>query len=331
MNVTRIAASAAAIILVSTAAASASPTPRSDFVLPNVISVDTASHTGVFPIHKGSSHGKSVWFIVTDASDASVAKRLGAVFAPSLAGIGGAATQHASASYAFDGAPDFSGSRTYVASAGGFPPKSATPGGAGDARYSPYVHVDGIPGVINAPIIATGDSGFDVTTHTNTEDRVVAIDTSKETATLALARGFVNDRPVYYISTETSDAGASSIERATFVPKLAKAAPGSFIPIGVVVDGSNQGLAYLATQTPLGEDATLANAARIGSPFNVLSLAPSLSHPYSASGFSPLWNALFVKAKQHQRLTNYAGVAALASPVGILVNCPVVAYDDSPR
>ena len=331
MNPIRMAASAAVIILASSAAAAASPTPRTDVFLPNVISVDTATHTAVFPIHKGSSHGKTVWFIVTDASDASVAKRMGAVFAPSLAGIGSAAMQHASASYVFDGAPDFAGSRTYVASAGGFPPKSATPGGAGDARYSPFVRVDGVPGVINAPIVATGDGDFDVRTHTNTEDRVVAIDTSKKTATLSLARGFVNDRPVYYISTETSDAGASSIERATFVPKLAKAGPGSFIPIGVVVDGSSQGLAYLAMQTPLGEDATLANAAQIGSPFNVLSLVPSIAHPYAASGYSPLWNAMFVKTKQSQRLTNYAAVATLAAPVGILVNCPVVAYDDSPR
>ena len=331
MNATRIAASAAAIILTSSAAASASPTPRTDFFLPNVISVDTSTHTAVFPIHKGSSHGKTVWFIVTDASDASVAKRLGVVYAPSLASVGSAATQHSTASYVFDGAPDFSATRTYVASAGGFPPKSATPGGAGDSRYSPFVRVDGIPGVINAPVIATGDGNFDVTTHTNTEDRVVAIDTSKGTATLSLARGLVNDRPVYYISTETSDAGASSIERATFVPKLAKATPGSFIPIGVVVDGSKQGLAYLATQTPLGEDATLANAARIGSPFNVLSLVPSMANPYSAAGYSPLWNAMFVKAKQSRRLTNYGAVAPLAAPVGILVNCPVVAYDDSLR
>jgi hypothetical protein len=301
--------------------------------LPSALSVNREQHTAVLPVRKGSAHGKTVWYIVTDASDASVAKKLGAVYAPDLTGIGAAATQSAkmvNGALQFDGAPDFSPTRSYVASKGGFPPASFHAGGVGDANYSPFVRVQGWPGIINASIVATGDGPYDVAAHTNTADRLIAIDTSKKTGTFVLAQGFVNDRPVLYLSTEASVALPAAVERAIYVPKLAKANASAVIPIGLVADGSMnadpQGLAYLALKTPLGKDATGANAGTIGSPFNVLSLVPNIAAPYVLNGYSPLW-AVNVVGKARMRLTNYAQIAA-ANPQkpGFLVNCPVVAY-----
>lgn len=322
--------------LAGAAAASAAPAAKSEKILPSVISVDTTTHTAVLPLHRGEFHGKSVWYIITDASDRALAQRNHVVFSPSLATIGAAAIQRITVTNGvaqFAGIPDFSPTRTYVASESGFPPKSATPGSVGDAAYSPFVNASGMDGILNAPVVAVGDGPFDVTTHTNTEDRVIAIDTKAKTVTLVLARGFVNKKPVYYISTEASDPIAASVERATFVPKLAKADAGSTIPIGVVVNGpikasAAQGLVYLSLHTPLADDATAANASTIASSFNVLSLVPNTAKLYAQNGYSPLW-AVQVVPKNDARVTDYASYAALTpKPAGFLVNCPVIAFGD---
>ncbi|HTW83370.1 MAG TPA: hypothetical protein VMD91_04770 [Candidatus Sulfotelmatobacter sp.] len=306
-------------------------------ILPSVLTVDTKAHTAVLPVYRGTAHGQAVWYIVTDASDVATARRLHVIFSPALATIGDEATQTATRAGGrldFAGAPDFAPTRTYVASAGGFPPTSATPGGLADAAYSPFVRVAGEPGVLNAPIVATGDGPFDVTHHANTEDRVLAIDTTRMTVTLTLARGFVNGKPMYYISTEASDPVAAAVERSTYVPRLAKAHASATIPIGVVANGptapaSAQGLRYLALDTPLDRDATLANAPEISAPFNVLSQVPDVARPDDANAYSPLWTAYVVARPQTARLTSYAALAGQQpSAAGFVVNCPVIAFGD---
>ena len=318
------------------AVAPASTLPKAQLTITSAISVDTTNHTVTLPLHEGISGGKPVWFIITDSSNAAVAKRLGVNFAPSLDSLGSAAIARVTKSgdaYVYPAAPDFTKTRTYVASATGFPPKSAQPGATASDAYSPFIRAAGYAGVLNAPIVATGDGPFDVTKHTNTEDRVIAIDASKKTVTLVLARGFFNGKPVYYLSTEASDPVASSVERATYDPILAKAAQAAEIPIGVVVNGPQtgsapQGLAFLALKTPLDQDATASNVATIMSSFNVLSLAPDLKHPYADNGYSPLWTVQAVGAPQTKRLTQYSQIAPLAKPAGFVVNCPVVAFGD---
>jgi hypothetical protein len=325
----------AASAVFASAPVQAAEVPHSQFTISSAISVDSSNHTATLPLYRGIEQGETVWYIITDASDASVAKHFGVNYAPSLAKIGDAATQRATkdpgGTYTFEGAPNFSAARTYVASASGFPPASATPGGKGDSEYSPFVRAEGFAGVLNAPIVAIGDGTFDLTTHANTEDRVVAIDTSKHTVTLVLARGFFNDRPVLYLSTDASDPVASSVERAIYAPRLSKASAEAEVPIGVVVNGPQtgdapQGLAYLTLHTPLSSAATPENAATIGSPFNVLASAPELANPYADNGYSPLWNAVVVGTPQKSRLTNYAQIAAQGKDAGFVVNCPVVAY-----
>jgi hypothetical protein len=313
--------------------------PHSQFTITSALSVDTTAHTVTLPLHRGIEEGKTVWYIITDVSDARIAQRLGVNYAPSLARLGPAAIQkgirNPDGTLTFAGAPSFTGTRTYVAGANGFPPQSATPGSTGDPAYSPFVTLtNAMRGVVfNAPIIAAGDAPSDVATHVDTGDRVVGIDTQKMTVTLILARGFFNGKPVYYFSPDASDPVAASVERATYAPNIGKASGAAEIPIGVVVDGPQrgeapQGLKYLALRTPLREDATAANAATIGSPFNVLSLAPDLAHPYADNGYSPLWNVMVVGAPQTARHTGYGQVAPLAKPAGFVVNCPVVAYGD---
>jgi hypothetical protein len=328
-------AACAATVVVGTQAASAATLPNSSFFFRSIVSVDDGRHTVTLPLHRGLAKGETVWYVVTDASDVSVARKEGVDYAPDIARLGDSAIAKAATRAGvvqFPGAPDFSPARSYVDGTTGFPPKSAKPGGVADDAYSPFVDVDGHGGVLDAPIVATGEGPFDVTTHSNTEDRVVAINTASKIVTLVLARGFVGGKPVLYLSTEASDPIVASVERATYVPRLAKADSAGAIPIGVIASGpqlgSNvQGLAYLALKTPLGDDATVANAADIGSPFNVLSLAPDIAHPYAENGYSPLWSVFVVGDAQANRLTSFAEVAPVAKPAGFEVNCPAIAFD----
>lgn len=310
---------ALAAFILAPVAANAGTLPRANLTITSAISVDTTAHTVTLPIHRQNLAGTTAWYVVTDASTASAARKLGVNYAPSLRSI----------ALFRSAAPDFSPARMYVASASGFPPASASAGGTAPAGYSPFIHLDGA--VVNAPVIATGDGPFDVTAHSNTEDRVIAIDTKAMTATLVLARGFFQGKRIYYFSTEASVEAPASVERSTYEPNLAKI--GTAIPIGVIVNGpqdptNGQGLAFLALRTPLGADATAANAASIGSPFNVLSIAPSLQAPYADNGYTPLWSVDLVDAAQTKQLTDFAAIAPLAKDSGIVVNCPVVAYGD---
>jgi len=305
-------------------------------VLKSALSVDGTKHTVTLPLYRGTHNGTTVWYIITDASDVSEAKKLNVVYSPNLANIGDGALQHVTKrgdTYIFEGAPTFSSNRTYVASKTGFPPTSATPGSIGDANYSPFVRADGVPGVLNAPIVASGDGNFDVTSHTNTEDRVVAIDAQAKTVTLVLAQGFVDGKTVNYLSTEASDPIAATVERATYTPKLKHANAAAVIPIGVVVDGprsagDGQGLAFLALDTPLEKAATPSNVASIGSPFNVLSLAPNPANLYAQNAYSPLWDVRVLPKAQTTQIKDFATFAALGpKPAGFVVNCPVVAFE----
>lgn len=307
--------------MLSPAAAPAATLPRTQLTITSAIRLDTKTHTVTLPLHEQQLGGVTAWYIITDASTAKAAKRLGVNFSPSIAAFSDLRTA----------APNFAPARTYVASATGFPPKSATPGATAPTGYSPFIRQDGA--ILNAPVVATGNGRFDVTTHSNTQDRVIAIDMKKMTVTLLMARGFFNGKPIYYISTEASDPVASSVERATFEANLAKITSTAQIPIGVIVNGPQtgkapQGLAFLTLHTPLDKDATAANVSTIMSSFNVLSLAPKIGALYAPNGYTPIWSVAVVGTPQAKRLTSYSQLAALTKPARFVVNCPVVAYGD---
>ena len=325
--------------------AAAATLPRSHIVLPSAISVDPVAGTATLPLHRGTAAGKTVWYIVTDSSDQADAKRRGVIFSPLLAGVGTdctaclrAATE-SEAGIAFPGAPDFSPTRVYKPGPTGFPPAAAAPGATATSTYAPFLKIGNA--VVNAPIVATGDGPFDITTHTNTADRVVAIDAVNHRVTLLLARGFANGKRVLYLSTEASDPGAAAIERAIYVPSL-KAKNGT-IPIFVIANGSNQGLAYVSLHGDALE-ATAANVTSLASPMNILASFPTGP---GAAAYSPLWAvnvaawSSSAKAAHQDVVLKSAGEIAAqgakltapgggpVGPVGFVVNCPVVAYVDT--
>ncbi len=207
---------------------------KSRQTITSAVRVDLTRDFATLPLHKGSVGGETVWFVITDVSDADMASQLGINHSPKLANatrdcpacvqevltddpvLGQAAVQ-------FQGVPDFSLTRTLTPAPkpATFPPLSFTVGAQAGAGYSPYVRVDGTDIVFNAPIVAIGDGPFDVTTHTNTHDRLLGIDTEKMTADLLFVRGFANGRAIAYLSFDSSDAFTATIERSTFTPALA--------------------------------------------------------------------------------------------------------------
>lgn len=343
----------AAIALLTFAAGpvNAAELPRDHIVLKSALSVDPQQNTVVLPLYKGTAAGKTVYYILADSSNKTQAQELGLNYAPT---IDKAYTQSGSGSpqaLTFAGAPAFSSGRIYRPSATGFPPADAKPGSTADDSYSPFVKLpDGT--TLDAPIVATGTAPFDVTTHRNTADRVLAIDTDKKTVTILLAHGFFNGARVLYLSTDASDPGVATIERATYTKRLAESSPASQQPIVALANGQTgannpqaQGLAYLALDGRLSQAAVLADSAAFGSPLNIL--ATFASGP-AAAGYTPLWAANVgawsknaVAKGQNVRVASIAQAFTLAGsgaitspdgkhlgPIGVVVNCPVVAFID---
>jgi hypothetical protein len=300
-------------------------------------------------LHRGSVKGAPVWYILTDSSDAATSAKLGLLYSPLLAAAGDA-IQPVSGSvdaFQFSGGVDFAPHRELHVDATGAP-SVAKPGSVGDAAYSPLVRVGADGPVFNAPIVASGAAPHDVTGHTDTLDRVVAIDTKDArhaTVTLVLARGFTNGQPIAYISTDASVDGPAAIERSTYAPRLKKI-PGGTIPIDVFFNGTHQGIPFAGKMGHLASDATPENAATIGSPLNVQATFPGPGS--SSNGYSPLWSvypALWSKAAisagKTSVLRSSAAVAAAAGQnlitapdgkpfgaAGITVDCPVIAFED---
>ena len=317
-------------------------TPGATLTLKSAIALDVASQTVTLPLHRASVAGAAQWYIVTDSSVSNDAKRRGVNFAPTLGEVGTNCTTCV-ADLDHRSAPDFSPERVYDGGSAGFPPIVAKPGATASATYSPFVRVGSA--VINAPIIATGDGPFDVTTHSNTQERVLAIDTKANTVTLLLARGFFAGKSILYLSTEASDAGAAAIERATFVPSLAKA-QNAKIPILALANGADQGFAFAAKSGHLANDATAENSANLLASLNIITSFPIGA---TAAAYTPLWDANIgswsaaaIGGGEAKRLKSAADVYAHAAehhitspdgkafgPVGIVVNCPVIALLDS--
>jgi hypothetical protein len=312
--------------------------PRENLVLESTLQVDLTAETVRLPLYKGTANGHDVWFILTEASDSGLAHNSGLNYAPKLANIAigcpdcvqtvtldsptadqnkfGPATVH------FQGEPDFTPTRTLVPGPNGFPPASFSPGAVAGSGYSPFIQIAGSSVVYNAPIVATGDGPFDVTTHTNTADRVLGVHIAQPPfpsgqfleswVDLLVVKGFDAGQPILYLSTEAGDPLASVLERATYVPVLAKAAYNGgddflgssrerlfgFINGQTGADNRQaQGFQHLVLDGHASQDASAGNTALInalrngGDLLNVFGDFPTLADPRHAQAYSPLWDA----------------------------------------
>lgn len=173
---------------------------------------DAAAHTVSLPRYDGSSQGRPVTYVITDASTKEAAERLGVNWAPRLANAAGTAgVQHVSGSarsLSFPATVDFAPQRVVVPGPTGFPPNAAVPGAVGEAGYSPLVLLaDG--SILNAPQLVNASGRADkVVSATN--GRVVYRETD----------GFYDGKAVHYVSFEASIPLAAALENAALADRL---------------------------------------------------------------------------------------------------------------
>jgi len=106
----------------------------------------TSKPTVTFPLRVGAAAGHSVYYVITDASDRTLARSLGVNFTPKLANAAGSsAVQTSSSSDPTSinvlAGVDFSPPHLLIPSATGFPPLGAAPGAVGNPGYSPLVEL----------------------------------------------------------------------------------------------------------------------------------------------------------------------------------------------
>jgi hypothetical protein len=295
--------------------------------------VENGDDTATFPLYRGTSQGRTVWFVVLDSSDGNRADALGVNRSQKLANAANTlAVQKVRVVgnvIDFPATVDFSPSRTVLPGPAGFPPLAGTaPGAVGEAGYSPLIQLpDGT--ILNAPHLANG---------TGQADKVVRLDTVAMRVTYRETNGFQGGRPVRYVSTDSSDPIAAALEDVTFAPLLNQA------PF-VGGDGTNSSRAALAAF--VNGQTGAANPERQGlnsalldglDPLNVLFWNPSQGR------YSPLWDVhaaawspSAVANGSNLRQTDFGQILNLAAkgvvtgpagapfgPAGFIVNCPIV-------
>jgi len=176
-----------------------------------------------FPLYHGTSRGRPVEYVITDASDLSAAQVIGVNYVPKLAqAVGTPAVQNSTSSIGtghgidFPASVDFSPPHVIVPGPTGFPPAAAAPGAIGEDGYSPLVEVNfrGHKVVLNAPQIANA---------TGQADKVVSIENAHQVVTYRETDGCYDNESVHYASFDASDAGAAAIEDVTYAPALGTA------------------------------------------------------------------------------------------------------------
>jgi len=316
--------------------------------------------TVTLPLFRGvSPQGGDQYYIITDASDFDVARRMGINYAPKLSkAIGSGGVQDVTL---VDGIIHFKSSvdfaHTYKVVAGlppnYFPPKAADPGGVADAAWSPIVVLpSGL--VLNTQIVDNG-SGKDI--------RVEAIDIPHRTVTLSIVDGGQGGKEYFYhLVMDASAVPPAVLEKGIYTPLLAK------IPaFGKSLPQDNSALLGFSpvlngrTDEGTGQDQGFStDLANDIDPINVFPYGPDNNDSASTNNYSPLWDAhvsmwtdaAFKAGNVHRILSmdeqkkliqeGYLTSAYISPPgpgnpfVGglrptdIIIDCPVVAHPDLP-
>ena len=299
--------------------------------------VEHPGDTATFPLHRGTSQGRTVWYILLDSSNKDDAEALGINTSEKLNNARGTTAVQkvriVNGVVDFPATVDFRPVRGVVPSfPAGFPPSVAEPGAIGEFGYSPLIEMPN--GTIrNAPHLAND---------TGQADKVVILDTAHGTVTYRETNGFQNGKAVRYASTDASNPVAAALENVTFAPAL-DAAPTAGN------DDSDSSRAFLGAfingQTGANNPQRQGlNSALLDGldPLNVLFWNPEQGL------YSPLWDvhlaqwsAQAVAGGRNLRQTDFDDILDLAkagrvtapggapfAASGFIVNCPIVSRDD---
>jgi len=317
------------------------------------------------PMFKGVetslSGQRDAYYIITEASDREIAKKLGIAYAPRMAAAKGSeGVQLGKFNNSFkrkivEGDPGEEETDAFGLLS--FPPEEANAGAVADAAWSSYVVLpSGV--VINAQQVGN---------ETGLHDRIATLDTSFEAqddfnnpnfspdtaaVVLQLLDGWQNNNQYFFhLVTDASDPAPSAIEKGVFAPRLAN------IPsFGVFPGGAFLGFSPCANGNPerdaqgriQGLNNTIDSENQDQDPTNTFPIDPLDVR------FSPMWDAhicewdasvaiedrpILTSISQIQneiangRLDNFRGnngpvnkfIAGLM-PTGAIINCPVITW-----
>jgi len=338
-------------------------TARDNVFVKSALAVDFTyrNATVTLPTYEGVAPGGApVRYIITEASDAAVARAMGLNYAPKMrmaAGTPGAmAVTLRDGRLVFPGNVDFA--PEYQVMPGPpptyFPPASFRPGAVGDAEWSSMaVLPSGV--VLNVQMVGNASGAH---------DRVKAMDMAARTVTLSLLDGFHDGRQYYYhLVTDVSADLPAVLEKGVFTPRLAMAPT-----YGRSVAGDGSSLLGFSpvlngkTVIGSGEDQGFSTSLKNGGidPINVFPIPPRNDDASQRNNYSPLWDAhvsewtpAAVAAGRQRRITSIrdleglvrAGDVTSASinppgpgnafvaglrPTQAIINCPVIAQPDLP-
>jgi hypothetical protein len=316
--------------------------------------------TVTLPLYRGiSPDGKDVFYIITEASDFKVARRMGINYAPKLAKAAGSAGVQTvtlkDGIMQFKGDVDFSPTYRVVPGdpPGYFPPKAADPGAIADAAWSSIVVLpSGL--VLNAQIVHN-DSGSHL--------RMVALDLKGRTVTLSILDGVQGGKQYFYhLVTDASVPIAAVLEKGVYAPTLAKIP--AFGKSEATDDSALLGFSPVLngrTDKGSGEDQGFSTALANGiDPINVFPVGPENDNSAQSNNYSPLWDAhvsmwtqkaisahmvhrIHSMDEQKELIAQGYLTSAEINPPGpgnpyvgglrptqAIINCPVVAQPDLP-
>src|SRR6266849_8514655 len=294
--------------------------------------VENADGTVTFPLYKGTSHGQTVYYVLTDASEGNFAQQYGINTAQKLANAANTAAVQkvtmVNGVIDFPATVDFGPLRQVTPGPTGFPPAKAEPGAVGESGYSPLIQMpNGI--IVNAPHIRND---------TGQADKVVSFDLINNRVTYHETNAFQGGDPIKYVSFESSSPVAAALENATWAPALDNA---PFLDDDSTASSRAPLAAFVNGQTGVNNPQRQGlNSALLDGldPLQVVRWNPSQGR------YSPIWDIhltrwsdLIVAAGQNLRQTDYGTVQNLAqqgtvtapdgSPFrasGFIVNCPIV-------
>jgi hypothetical protein len=303
-----------------------------------------------YPLYHGTSQGRNAKYVITDASNRSIAEALGVNYTPKLAQAAGTAAVQDSTSRVgsgngidFPATVDFSPTRVLIPSASGFPPQQAQAGAVGQSGYSPLVQVTfrGATVVLNAPQIANS---------TGQADKVISIPPAQTTVNYKETQGCYDDESVHYASFDSSDPTAAAIEDVTYAPSLnAAPSPGCADASVVAANCSRESLiAFTNGQTGVTNPERQGLSSAILDKLDSLNILQEVPEPTARFDYSPLWDVHFetwtsaaVVAGLNVRQTDFSAALQQVSngsatgfpagnqfgPSGFIVNCPVISLD----
>lgn len=323
--------------------------------------------TVTLPLFRGlGPDGQPVHYIITEASDFEVARRLGVNYAPKMRHVAGTPGEQRvtmrDGVVQFRGAIDFSPEyRLVPGSPNAFPPSVATPGAVADAEWSSMVVMpSGV--VLNMQVIANASGKH---------DRANSVDPRTGRVVMQLLDGFQGGEQYYYhLVTDVSADVPSVLEKGVWAPRIGRtprfgqslpsqpSALLGFAPVG-------NGITELAGERHQGFASTVVNSTPTGGgidPINVFPIDPDNANASLDNNYSPMWDAHVVvwtdaatAAGKVRRITSIADLQALVRagdvvtlpdapagpgnpyvagirPLGVVINCPVIAQPKvSPR